>query len=203
MVQAAIEQYEPPERRLVSDDLALSILPARHRALVRAMRWPLLRRLTIAAGERAVRGSWSLITCRKRYIDDKLDATLDDIDSVVILGSGMDTRAYRLAHRSDIPVFEVDLPVNIERKRAAVRRAIGGVPASVHLVPLDFERDDLIGALTENGYRRRLPHILHLGRRDAVSDRGRGSGDARRVAAGPCGQSVGVHLSSARISSTA
>jgi O-methyltransferase involved in polyketide biosynthesis len=32
MVQAAIEQYEPPERRLVSDDLALSILPAGQRA---------------------------------------------------------------------------------------------------------------------------------------------------------------------------
>jgi methyltransferase (TIGR00027 family) len=154
MVQAAIEQYEPPERRLVSDDLALSILPAGQRALVRAMRWPLLRRLTIAAGERAVPGSWSIITCRKRYIDDKLDEALNDIDSVVILGAGMDTRAYRLAHRSDIPVFEVDLPVNIERKKAAVQRAIGGVPASVHLVPLDFERDDLIGALTENGYRR-------------------------------------------------
>jgi methyltransferase (TIGR00027 family) len=153
MVQAAIEQYEPPERRLVSDDLALSILPAGQRALVRAMRWPLLRRLTIAAGERAVPGSWSIITCRKRYIDDKLDEALGDIDAVVILGAGMDTRAYRLAHRSDIPVFEVDLPVNIERKKAAVQRAIGGVPASVHLVPLDFERDDLIGALTENGYR--------------------------------------------------
>jgi O-methyltransferase involved in polyketide biosynthesis len=27
MVQAAIEQYEPPERRLVEDDLALSMLP--------------------------------------------------------------------------------------------------------------------------------------------------------------------------------
>jgi methyltransferase (TIGR00027 family) len=100
-----------------------------------------------------VRSSWSLITCRKRYIDDKLDACPDDIDSVVILGSGMDTRAYRLAHRSDIPVFEVDLPVNIERKRAAVQHAIGGVPASVHLVPFNFERKNLIGALTENGYR--------------------------------------------------
>ena len=65
----------------------------------------------------------------------------------------MDTRAYRLARRSDIPVFEVDLPVNIARKKAAVQRAIGGVPASVHLVPLDFERDDLIGALTGHGYR--------------------------------------------------
>jgi methyltransferase (TIGR00027 family) len=100
-----------------------------------------------------VPGAWSIITCRKRFIDDKLDEALDDIDSVVILGAGMDTRAYRLAHLSDIPVFEVDLPVNIERKRAAVQRAIGGVPASVHLVPLNFERDDLISALTENGYR--------------------------------------------------
>jgi len=153
MVQAAIEQYEPPERRLVDDELALSILPAGQRALVRAMRWPLLRRLTISAGERAVPGSWSLITCRKRYIDDKLNEALGNIDAVVVLGAGLDTKAYRLARRSDIPVFEVDLPVNIERKKAAVQRAIGAVPASVRLVPLDFERDDLIGALTGCGYR--------------------------------------------------
>jgi hypothetical protein len=63
MLQAAIEQYEPPERRLVEDDLALSFLPASQRATVRAMRWPLLRRLTISAGERAVPGSWALIAC--------------------------------------------------------------------------------------------------------------------------------------------
>ena len=157
MVQTAIEQYEAPERRLVDDDLALSMLPAGQRALVRAMRWPLLRRLTISAGERVVPGSWSLIACRKRYIDDKLDEALGDIDSVVVLGAGMDTRAYRLARRSDIPVFEVDLPVNIERKKAAVQRALGGVPASVHLVPVDFERDDLIGALTGCGYRLEAP----------------------------------------------
>ena len=65
----------------------------------------------------------------------------------------MDTRGFRLARRSDIPVFEVDLPVNIARKTAAVERAITAVPTSVHLVPLDFERDDLIGTLTERGYR--------------------------------------------------
>lgn len=152
MVQAAIEQYEPPERRLVFDDLALSFLPARQRVVVRAMRWPLLRRLTIAAGERAVPGVWSLIACRKRYIDDKLDEVLGSIDAVVVLGAGMDTKAYRLARRSEIPVFEVDLPINIARKRAAVQRAIGAVPASVHLVPLDFERDDLIATLTGHGY---------------------------------------------------
>jgi methyltransferase (TIGR00027 family) len=153
MVQAAIEQYEAPERRLVSDDLAMSMLPAGQRALVRAMRWPPLRRLTIWAGERAVPGSWALIACRKRFIDDKLDESLNDIDAVVDLGAGLDTRAYRLARRSDIPVFEVDLPINIDRKKSAVQRAIGPVPASVHLVPLDFESDDLIGALARHGYR--------------------------------------------------
>ena len=117
------------------------------------MRWPLLRRLTISVGERAVPGSWALISCRKRFIDDKLDEALPDVDAVVILGAGMDTRGLRLARRSDLPVFEVDLPVNIARKKAAVQRAIGAIPASVRLVPLDFERDDLFGVLSEHGYR--------------------------------------------------
>lgn len=152
IVQVAMEQYEPPEHRLVTDDVAGEILPAGQRALVGAMRWPLLRRLTIAAGERAVPGSWSIITCRKRFIDDKLDEALPDIDAVVILGAGMDTTGLRLARRSDVQVFEVDLPVNIERKKAAVERALGAVPASVHLVPVDFERDELMDRLVGHGY---------------------------------------------------
>ena len=154
MLQVAVEQYEPPGSRLVNDDLAHAILPATQRAVVHAMRWPLLRRLTISAGERAVPGAWAIVACRKRFIDDKLGESLPDIDAVVNLGAGMDTRGLRLARRSDIPVFEVDQPVNIARKKAAVARAMGTVPASVHLVPLDFERDDLFGALTERGYDR-------------------------------------------------
>jgi len=153
MVQAAIEQYEPPGRRLVTDDLAVSFLPATQRAVVRAMRRPWLRRAVISAGERAVPGSWALIACRKRFVADALTAAFGDVDAVVVLGAGMDTTAYRLARRSDIPVFEVDLPVNVDRKRAAVRRAIGAVPASVRLVPLDFEHDDLLATLSRHGYR--------------------------------------------------
>jgi methyltransferase (TIGR00027 family) len=153
MVQVAIEQYEPPHSRLVDDDLAVSILPAAQRAVVRAMRSPLLRRITIRAAERTVPGAWTIITCRKRFIDDALDAALPDIGSVVILGSGMDTRGLRIARRPNVPVFEVDLPVNIARKKAAMRRVTTAVPGSLHLVALDFERDDLIATLTEHGYR--------------------------------------------------
>ncbi len=153
MVLAAIEQYEKPERRLVQDDLAASFLPGALRAFVRAMRPSLLRRLVMGASERSGPGLWANIACRKRFVDDKLDESLGDIDAVVILGAGLDTRGYRLARRTDIPVYEVDLPVNIERKRAVVRRALGTQPASVRLVPMDFERDNLAAVLAEHGYR--------------------------------------------------
>ncbi|OBB13071.1 methyltransferase [Mycolicibacterium setense] len=152
MVLAAVEQYEPVRRRLVDDDMASSFLPAGLRAFIRTMRWSAARRLLIQATERSGPGLWANLTCRKRYIGDKLTQALPNIDAVVILGTGLDTKGYRLARHSAIPVFEVDLPVNIERKRSVVRRALGTVPDSVHLVPVDFERDDLAAELAKHGH---------------------------------------------------
>ena len=153
IVLAAVEQNEAPGRRFVQDDLALSFLPAGMRALVRATRPSIVRRLFIHASERSGPGLWANVACRKQFIDEKLDSALPDIDAVVILGAGLDTRPYRLARRSDIPVFEVDLPVNIGRKQAVVQRVLGGQPSSVRLVPVDFERDDLAAELAKHGYR--------------------------------------------------
>ncbi len=152
MVLAALEQHEPPERRLVDDDLAELFLPTRLRWLVRAMRPALLRRALRAATVRSAPGIWATLTCRKRFIDETLDAALDEVDAVVILGAGLDTRAYRVLRRRRIPIFEVDLPVNIARKAAAVRRALGELPLSVRLVAVDLENDDLLTALAEHGY---------------------------------------------------
>ena len=152
MVLAAVEQYEPVRRRLVDDDLAGAFLPPALRAFTRTTRWSVARRLLIRATERSGPGLWANLTCRKRYIGDKLTQALADIDAVVILGAGLDTKGYRLARHSAIPVFEVDLPVNIERKRSVVRRALGTVPDSVHLVPVDFERDDLAAELARHGH---------------------------------------------------
>jgi methyltransferase (TIGR00027 family) len=152
MVLAAVEQNEPPDRRLVDDDLADLFLPAPLRALVAATRVAPIRRLMIRGSEFTGPGLWVNMACRKHFIDDKLAEALDTIDAVVILGAGFDTRPYRLTRRLRIPVFEVDLPVNIARKAKAVRRALGDPPLSVRLVALDFERDDLLTALAEHGY---------------------------------------------------
>lgn len=152
MVLAAIEHHEPPGRRLVDDDLAGRFLPTRLRWLVAATRPAAVRRLLIAASEWTGPGLWVNMACRKRYIADKLDEALDGIDAVVVLGAGLDTRAYHLARRTRIPIFEVDQPVNIVRKATIVRRALGYQPRSVRLVPIDFERDDLLTTLAEHGY---------------------------------------------------
>ena len=157
MVLSAIEHHEPPDRRLVDDDLAASFLPKPLRTLVRATRFGPVRRVVIAASERSGPGLWANMSCRKSYIDDNLAESLPSVDAVVILGAGLDTRAYRLARLGDVPVFEVDLPVNIARKRAVVSRVFGAVPPSVRLVSVDFERDDLMATLASYGYRADSP----------------------------------------------
>ncbi|MDT5105103.1 MAG: hypothetical protein QOI25_2616 [Mycobacterium sp.] len=157
MVLSAIEHQEPPDRRLVDDDLAASFLPKPLRVLVRATRFRPVRRLVIAASERSGPGLWVNLSCRKSYIDDNLAESLPGVDAVVILGAGLDTRPYRLARLGDVPVFEVDLPVNIARKRAVVSRVFGALPPSVRLVSVDFERDDLMATLASYGYRADSP----------------------------------------------
>ena len=153
VVLSAIEHCERPDRRLVDDDLAASFLPARLRLLVWLTRAGALRRAALAAVDRSGPGVWASIVCRKRYIDDRLSDPVNEFDTVVILGAGLDTRAYRIARYSDLPVFEVDQQINIDRKTAVVQRVLGEPPASVHLVPVDFEHDELIPVLETHGYR--------------------------------------------------
>src|SRR3979411_1149716 len=110
----------PPDRSLAHDALAAAFLPAALRLFVGASRFAPLRRAVIGASERSGPGMWANIACRKHYIDDNRQRALGDSDAVVILGAGFDTRAYRLARDSDIPVFEVDQPLNVDRKKKVV-----------------------------------------------------------------------------------
>lgn len=57
-----------------------------------------------------------------------------------------------MARAAPTPVFEVDQAVNIAIKQQAVKRALGAVPASLHLVPVDFQRDELAEELRRAGH---------------------------------------------------
>lgn len=146
LVIAAVEHQRSAESRLLADELALQMLPAFLR--------PLLRRRIIglrlaASMDRREPGVWNSLACRKRYFDDVVAASVrDGLQALVVLGAGLDTRAIRLATSPGVPSFEVDLPVNLARKARRIR-----LPGNVTQVPVDFEHQDLAVALARHGYR--------------------------------------------------
>ena len=154
MVMVAIEQKKFPESaRIINDDLAYRILPFGMRAAV----WLKLRLFSgdymVNWMEKRLPGIWGGLMCRKRYIDDKVAEAADgQAETVVNLGAGFDTRAYRLPALAKVPVWEVDLPENIDAKRLRLRKVLEEVPAHVTLVPIDFDRQELGAVLASHGY---------------------------------------------------
>ncbi len=154
MVIAAVEQSYPEARRIVHDDLAVRMLPPGLRLGARLFSWSALRAWGLRATEKKAPGMWGSVLCRKRYADDRVvEAIAAGIDQLVILGAGLDTRAYRLAVPAGVAAFEVDLPANVAFKRERLRDIFGEVPGRVALVPVDFQTDDLAAALETNGLR--------------------------------------------------
>jgi methyltransferase (TIGR00027 family) len=91
---------------------------------------------------------------RTRFIDEALArAITDGTTQVVILGAGFDSHAYRcqqlLAH---VKVFEVDRPVTQALKKERVQAVLGGPPANLTYVPIDFQHDDLLATVKRHGY---------------------------------------------------
>jgi methyltransferase (TIGR00027 family) len=119
--------------------------------------------------ERAFPGLWSGIMCRKRYIDEALIALSREIDAVVNLGAGFDTRAYRLPPLAKVPVWEVDQPANIKSKQDRLRQWFGRPPEHITFVSIDFDQEALGPALASRGCTQ--ADILHLGGGEPIPDR--------------------------------
>lgn len=129
----ALEQRKPPERRICDDPLA--------RRMVGPLMY-LLSAIFLPYGDWVAPGVSGFILARTRYIDDCLRAGLaEGIRQVVILGAGLDTRAYRFA--TDARFFEVDHPATQRAKVERLRRVLGRLLETVRYVPLDFEHDSL------------------------------------------------------------
>lgn len=153
MVQVAFEQFNPQPQRIIQDALAYQILPASLRLFVSVGRSGTIRNKLFGLVDRSVPGIRGGILCRKRYIEERLIEWLDQGgEAIVILGSGMDTLAYRIPELSRLQVYEVDLPVVIETKKAVLIRLFGKVPNTVRLVPIDLDRQGLGSALQAAGY---------------------------------------------------
>lgn len=148
----AVEQYLPPSRRIVDDPLALRMLPWAARVFVGCLRPAFTRQWIIGASERSNPGIWGGLLCRKRYIDEALLASIVEVEAVVSLGAGLDSRCVRLPGISTLPVWEVDQLGNVALEAERLRRALGAVQPNVRFVAMDFERESLGAALLRDGF---------------------------------------------------
>jgi methyltransferase (TIGR00027 family) len=133
-----------------ADPTALALLPQEARRRVESYcagdRRPGLRG-RFADGLLARRAT--MMAVRTVAIDEAVRAAA--APQVVILGAGLDGRAWRMPELRDAVVFEVDHPDSQREKRA---RAAALAPAAraVHFVPVDFTRDRLDDALAGAGH---------------------------------------------------
>jgi MerR family transcriptional regulator, thiopeptide resistance regulator len=101
------------------------------------------------------RGLRAALVARSRFVEDELRRCVAaGVRQYLVLGAGLDTFAYRNPYRDDgVQVFEVDHPGTQRWKRQLLTEARIEVPASLTFVPVDFERDDLGGAMRQAGFR--------------------------------------------------
>jgi methyltransferase (TIGR00027 family) len=150
----AAEQFFPERERIIHDNLALQILPFGYRAFAQLMRISIIRNWMIRLVQNQITGGWSAFLVRKRYIDEKVVEAVENgqVNSVVNLGAGFDTRVYRLPALSTVPVWEVDQAVNINPKEKRLQNIFGQIPAHVTLARINFQTEDIATILSSHGY---------------------------------------------------
>jgi methyltransferase (TIGR00027 family) len=131
------------------DPTALPLLPEEARRAVEAQRAAPPR----GVREKLVRGFTEtraqMMVARTVEIDDRLREAHHP--QVVILGAGLDGRAWRLPELMDAVVFEVDQPDSQRLKRERVG-TLTQRAREVHFVPVDFAVDRLEEALEKAGH---------------------------------------------------
>jgi methyltransferase (TIGR00027 family) len=94
---------------------------------------------------------------RTRFFDDFFArASAAGVRQAVILASGLDARAFRLAWPTGTSVFEIDQPKVLEFKDEVVAAQGAVARCDRHAVAIDL-REDWASALSEAGFDERLP----------------------------------------------
>ncbi|MBM4367466.1 MAG: SAM-dependent methyltransferase [Deltaproteobacteria bacterium] len=146
--------YESPP--LAADPHAVDLLHAPWSTLLRAAaRWPRATRMAVATMDTLSQGRSRFMSYRTRVLDDVVrHASADGIEQVVILGAGLDARAWRLPELATARVFEVDHPDTQDYKRARMGEG------RVTYVPVDFEKETAADALVAAGLDVSRPSVV-------------------------------------------
>ena len=150
----AIEQNFPQEEQIINDTLAPKLYSGADYFWIQLTKISLLRNWMVGLTEKLLPGGWSCFLVRKRYIDEHLLEAVGNrqVEAVVNLGAGFDTRLYRFDALRNIPCWEVDQPLNIAAKERALKSTLNTVPENVTLTGINFVEQEIGELLKQSGY---------------------------------------------------
>ena len=105
-----------------------------------------------------VGGENRFLPVRTRFFDDVVVEASPWAAQVVLLGAGLDTRAYRLGLPGHVSLYELDLPDLLAHKESVLHAAGATATCRRQVVAADL-RADWPGALLGAGFDRRLPTV--------------------------------------------
>lgn len=137
-----------------SDPTAIALLPDGARARVEAHRKGPPKNLRERFRYEFMVGRAAMMAVRTVIVDQAVREASSP--QVVILGAGLDGRAWRMPELRNATVFEVDHP-NTQRDKRARVGSLTQEAREVKFVPVDFTRDDLADCLTRAGHDPKQP----------------------------------------------
>jgi methyltransferase (TIGR00027 family) len=149
------------KERISGDPIAVDLVPQPYASILRAAdRAPSVVRAVQSLADVVTRGQSRHLPFRTRAIDEAIgDAAARGVRQLVVLGAGLDARAWRLDALRDVTVFEVDRRATQAYKRARVS-ALAPRAREVRFVETDFEHGTLAGQLAAAGHDASAPTVF-------------------------------------------
>ena len=155
----ALEARRPVGDRVIDDLLAGPLLSWPFRLVATGARWRAGRVAVTLFIDHQWPGVRPTVLARTRLIDETITEIVPSTPQMVILGAGLDTRAWRLPGLDNVALFEVDHPATQRRKQSLLRRRALDL-RRVRFIPTDFNLGRLGGAMAEAGFDPTVPTLF-------------------------------------------
>ncbi|MEJ2614558.1 MAG: SAM-dependent methyltransferase [Ignavibacteriaceae bacterium] len=144
-----IEQYEPEDKRLFNDPVIYHLTNSILRFILKS---EFMRNYYVHLSDKMIPGIVGAQICRTKFIDEKTSQVLKDVEQILILGAGLDTRALRIEGIEQKVTYEIDLPEIQKYKKRKLIKFYRKLPASVNYIPVDFNEMKTETALSKTSF---------------------------------------------------
>jgi methyltransferase (TIGR00027 family) len=100
------------------------------------------------------KGMYEYVIARTKYFDDNyVQALQNEIEQIVFLGAGYDSRPYRFSNLiKNTKIFELDTKPTQLNKLSLLQKNGIAPHRNISFVSVDFERDDFLVVMSEKGF---------------------------------------------------